>query len=132
MCQKLQIFLKENKVNFLIKYDSVREDNKYTVMLFDTVKKERISGGDTNSVVDTERKIIKDTESNVDFNEINELFSKIKSSVKTNSDYVVMLSINYSDDYLDYTIYLDNSEQISHNKFRTYKEIKDFVRENYE
>ncbi|WP_088815593.1 MULTISPECIES: hypothetical protein [Listeria] len=132
MCQKLQIFLKENKANFLIKYDSVRDDNKYTVMLFDTVKKERISGGDTNSIVETEQKIIKDTHSNVDFNEINELFSKIKNSVEVNTDFVAMISINYSDDYLDYTIYLDKSEQISHNKFHSYKEIKDFVRKNYE
>lgn len=132
MCQKLQIFLKENKANFLIKYDSVRENNKYTVMLFDTVKKERISGGDTNSIVETEQKIIKDTNSNVDFNEINELFSKIKSSVEANTDFVVMISVKYSDDYLDYTIYLDKSERISHNKFHSYKEIKDFVRENYE
>lgn len=132
MCQKLQIFLKENKANFLIKYDSVRENNKYTVMLFDTVKKERISGGDTNSIVETEQKIISDTNSNIDFNEINELFSKIKNSVKANTGFVVMISVNYSDDYLDYTIYLDKSEQISHNKFHSYKEIKDFVRENYE
>lgn len=132
MCQKLQIFLKENKANFLIKYDSVREDNKYTVMFFDTVKKERISGGDTNSIIETEQKIITDTNRNVKFNEINELFSKIKNSVKTNTDFVVMISINYSDDYLIYTIYLDESKKVSHNKFHSYKEMKDFVRENYE
>lgn len=132
MCQKLQIFLKENKANFLIKYDSVREDNKYTVMFFDTVKKERISGGDTNSIIETEQKIITDTNRNVKFNEINELFSKIKNSVKTNTDFVVMISINYSDDYLIYTIYLDKSKKVSHNKFHSYKEMKDFVRENYE
>lgn len=132
MCQKLQTFLKENKANFLIKYDSIREDNQYTVMLFDTVKKERISGGDTNSIVETEQKIIKDTNSDVDFNEINELFSKIKNSVKTNIDFVVMISINYSDSHLEYTIYLDRSGEIIHNKFHSYKKIKNFIRENYE
>ena len=37
-----------------------------------------------------------------------------------------------SDDYLDYTIFLDKSEEIVRNKFRSYDEIKNFVRKNYE
>lgn len=132
MCQKLQNFLKENKANFLIKYDSVRENNKYTAMLFDTVKKERISGGDTNSISNTEQHIVDDIKINIDFNEINDLFYKIKNSIKVDTNYVLMLSINYSNNNLDYTLYLELPEKINHNKFHSYKEIKNFVRENYE
>jgi len=131
MCQKLQIFLKENKANFLIKYDSVRENNKYTVMLFDTEKKERIAGGDTNSINETEQNILNDTRSDVDFDEINELFYKIQNSLKKDVDYVLMLSMNYSEEYLDYIIYVDESGNISHNKFDSYKELEDFVGESY-
>lgn len=131
MCQKLQIFLKENKANFLIKYDSIRENNKYTVMLFDTEKKERISGGDTNSINETEQNILKDTKSDVDFDEINKLFYKIQNSLKKDVEYVLMLSINYSEGYLEYIIYMVESGNISHNKFDSYKELEDFVGESY-
>lgn len=41
-------FLKENKANLILKYDSIRENNKYTFILFDTEKKDRIFGGDTD------------------------------------------------------------------------------------
>ncbi|HAO6431658.1 TPA: hypothetical protein IQC19_002739, partial [Listeria monocytogenes] len=92
MCQKLQTFLKENKANLFLKYDSVRENSKYTVMLFDTEKNERVFGGDTNSIIETEQDLIKNTEQNLDFTEVNELFFKIKNAVKSNTDDVVMLS----------------------------------------
>lgn len=41
-------FLKENKADLILKYDSIRENNKYTFILFDTEKKDRIFGGDTD------------------------------------------------------------------------------------
>ncbi|HAO6015283.1 TPA: hypothetical protein IQC35_002770 [Listeria monocytogenes] len=132
MCQKLQTFLKENKANLFLKYDSVRENSKYTVMLFDTEKNERVFGGDTNSIIETEQDLIKNTEQNLDFTEVNELFFKIKNAVKSNTDDVVMLSINYSEDSLKYSVYIDNEKDTSHKVFLSYTELKDFVRANYE
>ncbi|EAC4042087.1 hypothetical protein ACT36X_002408 [Listeria monocytogenes] len=132
MCQKLQTFLKENKANLFLKYDSVRENSKYTVMLFDTEKNERVFGGDTNSIIETEQDFIKNTEQNLDFTEVNELFFKIKNAVKSNTDDVVMLSINYSEDSLKYSVYIDNEKDTSHKVFLSYTELKDFVRANYE
>ncbi|EAG9261617.1 hypothetical protein A7N88_00485 [Listeria monocytogenes] len=132
MCQKLQTFLKENKANLFLKYDSVRENSKYTVMLFDTEKNERVFGGDTDSIIETEQDFIKNTELNLDFTEVNELFFKIKNAVKSNTDNVVMLSINYSEDSLKYSVYIDNEKDTSHKVFLSYTELKDFVRANYE
>ncbi|WP_314066079.1 hypothetical protein [uncultured Vagococcus sp.] len=132
MCQKLQEFLKENKANFLLKYDSIRENNKYTVMLFDTVKKEKISGGDTNSIDITEESIENDTNSHVDFYEINNLLYKIQKSLSAVAEYVVMISINYVNGDLKYTFYLDELGDVRHNKFRSYKELVDFIGANYE
>ncbi|MBC2063242.1 hypothetical protein [Listeria marthii] len=128
MCQKLQTFLKENKANFLLKYDSVRKNNKYTFMLFDTEKNERIFGGDTNSIIETEQSFINNAEIKIDFVDVNELFFKIKNAVKLNTTDVVMLSINYSDGSLKYSVYIDNEKDSSHNVFLSYKELKDFVR----
>ncbi|WP_187999402.1 hypothetical protein [Listeria marthii] len=128
MCQKLQTFLKENKANLLLKYDSVRKNNKYTFMLFDTEKNERIFGGDTNSIIETEQSFINSAEIKIDFVDVNELFFKIKNAVKLNTTDVVMLSINYSDGSLKYSVYIDNEKDSSHNVFLSYKELKDFVR----
>ncbi|MBC1807359.1 hypothetical protein HCJ40_09995 [Listeria sp. FSL L7-0993] len=128
MCQKLQTFLKENKANLLLKYDSVRKNNKYTFMLFDTEKNERIFGGDTNSIIETEQSFINNAEIKIDFVDVNELFFKIKNAVKLNTTDVVMLSINYSDGSLKYSVYIDNEKDSSHNVFLSYKELKDFVR----
>ncbi|MBC2074543.1 hypothetical protein [Listeria marthii] len=128
MCQKLQTFLKENKANLLLKYDSVRKNNKYTFMLFDTEKNERIFGGDTNSIIETEQSFINSAEIKINFVDVNELFFKIKNAVKLNTTDVVMLSINYSDGSLKYSVYIDNEKDSSHNVFLSYKELKDFVR----
>ncbi|WP_187986659.1 hypothetical protein [Listeria marthii] len=128
MCQKLQTFLKENKANLLLKYNSVRKNNKYTFMLFDTEKNERIFGGDTNSIIETEQSFINSAEIKIDFVDVNELFFKIKNAVKLNTTDVVMLSINYSDGSLKYSVYIDNEKDSSHNVFLSYKELKDFVR----
>ncbi|WP_179543270.1 hypothetical protein [Listeria monocytogenes] len=128
----MQTFLKENKANLFLKYDSVRENSKYTVMLFDTEKNERVFGGDTDSIIETEQDFIKNTELNLDFTEVNELFFKIKNAVKSNTDNVVMLSINYSEDSLKYSVYIDNEKDTSHKVFLSYTELKDFVRANYE
>ncbi|MBC1999291.1 hypothetical protein HCJ67_13315 [Listeria marthii] len=128
MCQKLQTFLKENKANLLLKYDSVRKNNKYTFMLFDTEKNERIFGGDTNSIIETEQSFINSAEIKIDFVDVNELFFEIKNAVKLNTTDVVMLSINYSDGSLKYSVYIDNEKDSSHNVFLSYKELKDFVR----
>ncbi|MDT0017936.1 hypothetical protein QJV03_12140 [Listeria swaminathanii] len=127
MCQKLQTFLTENKANLLLKYDSVRKNNKYTFMLFDTEKNERIFGGDTNSIIETEQSFINNAEINLDFVDVNELFFKIKNAVKLNTADVVLLSINYSDRSLKYSVYIDNEKDSSHNVFLSYKELKDFV-----
>ncbi|EDO0809680.1 hypothetical protein FVB69_04545, partial [Listeria monocytogenes] len=97
MCQKLQTFLKENKANLLLKYDSIRENNKYTFILFDTEKKERIFGGDTDSIIEIEQNFINNTETKLDFTEVNEFFFKIKNAIKSNIDNVSILTINYSD-----------------------------------
>ncbi|EAD8925059.1 hypothetical protein AL434_13390 [Listeria monocytogenes] len=121
MCQKLQTFLKENKANLLLKYDSIRENNKYTFILFDTEKKERIFGGDTDSIIETEQNFINNTETKLDFTEINEFFSK------SNIDNVSILTINYSNGSLKYSVYIDNEKDISHNVFLSYKELKDYV-----
>ncbi|EAK9824372.1 hypothetical protein FDQ22_13555, partial [Listeria monocytogenes] len=83
-------FFKENKANLLLKYDSIRENNKYTFILFDTEKKERIFGGDTDSIIEIEQNFINNTETKLDFTEINEFFSK------SNIDNVSILTINYS------------------------------------
>ncbi|MGX7420047.1 hypothetical protein ACWOFR_14710 [Carnobacterium gallinarum] len=131
MCQKLQIFLKENKANFLVKYDSIRKTNKYTVMLFDTEKKERISGGDTNSIVETEQNMRNEINKNIDFEDINNLFDKIRNSINVEFNHVVMLSINYSHGILDYVIYIDEPKNTSHNKFHSYEELEGFVKKNY-
>ncbi|EHF2869981.1 hypothetical protein J0953_002477 [Listeria monocytogenes] len=127
MCQKLQTFLKENKANLLLKYDSIRENNKYTFILFDTEKKERIFGGDTDSIIEIEQNFINNTETKLDFTEVNEFFFKIKNAVKSNIDNVSILTINYSDGSLKYSVYIDNEKDISHNVFLSYKELKDFV-----
>ncbi|MBC1569637.1 hypothetical protein HCJ20_12010 [Listeria sp. FSL L7-1425] len=127
MCQKLQTFLTENKANLLLKYDSVRKNNKYTFMLFDTEKNERIFGGDTNSIIETEKSFINNAEIKLDFVDVNELFFKIKNAVKSNTADVVMLSVNYSDGSLKYSVYIDNEKDSSHNFFLSYKELKDFV-----
>ncbi|MBC2193002.1 hypothetical protein HCB44_12040 [Listeria sp. FSL L7-0229] len=132
MCQKLQTFLTENKANLLLKYDSVRKNNKYTFMLFDTEKNERIFGGDTNSIIETEQSFINNAEIKLDFVDVNELFFKIKNAVKSNTADVVMLSINYFDGSLKYTVYKDNEKDSSHNVFLSYKELKDFVEGKYE
>ncbi|EAC5199227.1 hypothetical protein AOC40_11045 [Listeria monocytogenes] len=121
MGQKLQTFLKENKANLLLKYDSIRENNKYTFILFDTEKKERIFGGDTDSIIETEQNFINNTETKLDFTEINEFFSK------SNIDNVSILTINYSNGSLKYSVYIDNEKDISHNVFLSYKELKDYV-----
>ncbi|EAE5857924.1 hypothetical protein JR590_002323 [Listeria monocytogenes] len=121
MCQKLQTFLKENKANLLLKYDSIRENNKYTFILFDTEKKERIFGGDTDSIIEIEQNFINNTETKLDFTEINEFFSK------SNIDNVSILTINYSNGSLKYSVYIDNEKDISHNVFLSYKELKDYV-----
>ncbi|EDO0887144.1 hypothetical protein FVB84_03460 [Listeria monocytogenes] len=127
MCQKLQTFLKENKANLLLKYDSIRENNKYTFILFDTEKKERIFGGDTDSIIEIEQNFINNTETKLDFTEVNEFFFKIKNAIKSNIDNVSILTINYSDGSLKYSVYIDNEKDISHNVFLSYKELKDFV-----
>ncbi|EAC9043773.1 hypothetical protein KV61_10955 [Listeria monocytogenes] len=127
MCQKMQTFLKENKANLLLKYDSIRENNKYTFILFDTEKKERIFGGDTDSIIEIEQNFINNTETKLDFTEVNEFFFKIKNAVKSNIDNVSILTINYSDGSLKYSVYIDNEKDISHNVFLSYKELKDFV-----
>ncbi|EHD5882160.1 hypothetical protein [Listeria monocytogenes] len=132
MCQKLQTFLKENKANLFLKYDSVRENREYTVMLFDTEKNERMFGGDTNSIIETEQDFINNTKLKLDFTEVNELFFKIKNAVKSNTADVVMLSINYSEPSLKYSVYIDTAKDTSHNVFLSYTELKDFVRANYE
>ncbi|EAG6776489.1 hypothetical protein AJM39_13630 [Listeria monocytogenes] len=121
MGQKLQTFLKENKANLLLKYDSIRGNNKYTFILFDTEKKERIFGGDTDSIIETEQNFINNTETKLDFTEINEFFSK------SNIDNVSILTINYSNGSLKYSVYIDNEKDISHNVFLSYKELKDYV-----
>ncbi|EED2630844.1 hypothetical protein G8850_002009 [Listeria monocytogenes] len=121
MCQKLQTFLKENKANLLLKYDSIRENNKYTFILFDTEKKERIFAGDTDSIIEIEQNFINNTETKLDFTEINEFFSK------SNIDNVSILTINYSNGSLKYSVYIDNEKDISHNVFLSYKELKDYV-----
>ncbi|EAK8418354.1 hypothetical protein BWZ46_11505 [Listeria monocytogenes] len=121
MGQKLQTFLKENKANLLLKYDSIRENNKYTFILFDTEKKERIFGGDTDSIIETEQNFINNTETKLDFTEINEFFSK------SNIDNVSILTINYSNGSLKYSVYINNEKDISHNVFLSYKELKDYV-----
>ncbi|EAC7886110.1 hypothetical protein E5Z49_08850 [Listeria monocytogenes] len=120
---------KENKANLILKYDSIRENNKYTFILFDTEKKDRIFGGDTDtdSIIETEQNFINNTETKLDFTEVNELFFKIKNAVKSNIDNVLIPTINYSDGSLKYSVYIDNEKDISHNVFLSYKEIKDFV-----
>lgn len=97
-------------------------------MLFDTEKNERIFGGDTNSIIETEQSFINSAEIKIDFVDVNELFFKIKNAVKLNTTDVVMLSINYSDGSLKYSVYIDNEKDSSHNVFLSYKELKDFVR----
>lgn len=49
MFQKLQEFLKENNLKFLLKYDGQRVINKYTVRIFDKDNPNNSKGKDTNS-----------------------------------------------------------------------------------
>ncbi|MBC1738723.1 hypothetical protein HB984_15030, partial [Listeria seeligeri] len=74
MYQKLQTFLKENKANFTLKYDSEREDNNYTVVLFDTKEGSSICCGDTNSIELFEKEMMESLGIKIDFRKMNQLF----------------------------------------------------------
>ncbi|HAC1757079.1 TPA_asm: hypothetical protein GI947_03160, partial [Listeria monocytogenes] len=91
MCQKLQTFLKENKANFTIKYDSERVDKNYTVVLFDTEKGESICSGDTDSIDIVENEIMKTLNAKIDFTKINQLFYEVKAKfLTTKTNYFIV------------------------------------------
>ncbi|MBC1547438.1 hypothetical protein HCJ27_10005 [Listeria sp. FSL L7-1435] len=128
MCQKLQTFLKENKANFTIKYDSERVDENYTVVLFDTEKGESICSGDTDSIELLENAIMKNLNIKIDFAKINQLFYEAKAKLLTTNTNYFIIGIYQTIDSLEYRISISGEKINIRNTFDSLEELERFIK----
>ncbi|MBO0468865.1 hypothetical protein JZO73_15290 [Enterococcus plantarum] len=132
MYQKLQTFLKENKANFTIKYDSEREDNNYTVVLFDTKEGVSICSGDANSIDILEKKITETLSINIEFNEINRLFYLVEDGLSHTKVNYFIIGIYQVKDSLEYRISIFGESIDTRESFCSFEELERFIKKNYE
>ncbi|MDT0001621.1 hypothetical protein QJV14_12405 [Listeria cossartiae subsp. cayugensis] len=130
MCQKLQTFLKENKANFTIKYDSERVDKNYTVVLFDTEKGESICSRDTDSIDIVENEIMKTLNAKIDFTKINQLFYEVKAKFLTTKTNYFIVGIYQTKDSLDYRISIFGEMINIRETFSSLEELERFIKNN--
>ncbi|MBC2184176.1 hypothetical protein HCB33_12495 [Listeria sp. FSL L7-0233] len=128
MCQKLQTFLKENKANFTIKYDSERVDENYTVVLFDTEKGESICSGDTDSIELLENAIMKNLNIKIDFAKINQLFYEAKAKLLTTNTNYFIIGIYQTIDSLEYRISISGEKINIRNTLDSLEELERFIK----
>lgn len=131
MYQKLQTFLKENKANFTIKYDSEREDNKYTVVLFDTKEGSSICSGDTNSINIFEEKIMETLNVKLDFTKINQLFYLVEEELSNAKVDYFIIGIYQTKDFLEYRISIFGETIDTRESFDSFEGLERFIK-NYE
>ncbi|HAA7128394.1 TPA_asm: hypothetical protein GHG54_08125 [Listeria monocytogenes] len=131
MYLKLQTLLKENKVNFTIKYDDERVDKKYTVVLFDTEKGESICSGDTDSIDVVENEIMETLNTKIDFTKINQLFYEMKEKLLTIKTNYFIVGIYQTKDSLEYRISIFGEMINIRESFNSLEELERFIK-NYE
>ncbi|EBH4270199.1 hypothetical protein FKZ78_06890 [Listeria monocytogenes] len=131
MYLKLQTLLKENKVNFTIKYDDERVDKKYTVVLFDTEKGESICSGDTDSIDIVENEIMETLNTKIDFTKINQLFYEMKEKLLTIKTNYFIVGIYQTKDSLEYRISIFGEMINIRESFNSLEELERFIK-NYE
>ncbi|MBC1550692.1 hypothetical protein HCJ71_11955 [Listeria sp. FSL L7-0478] len=131
MYLKLQTFLKENKANFSIKYDSERVDKNYTVVLFDTEKVESVCSGDTDSIDILENKIMETLNVKIDFTKINQLFYEMKAKLLTVKINYFIVGIYQAKDSLEYRISIFGEIVNIRETFSSLEELERFIK-NYE
>ncbi|ECB9787426.1 hypothetical protein FLW04_07825 [Listeria monocytogenes] len=131
MYLKLQTLLKENKVNFTIKYDDERVDKKYTVVLFDTEKGESICSGDTDSIDIVENEIMETLNTTIDFTKINQLFYEMKEKLLTIKTNYFIVGIYQTKDSLEYRISIFGEMINIRESFNSLEELERFIK-NYE
>ncbi|WP_246456584.1 hypothetical protein [Listeria immobilis] len=126
----MQTFLKENKANFTVKYDSEREDNNYTVVLFDTKEGSSICGGDTNSIELFEKEMMESLDIKIDFTKMNQLFYLVEKGLSnTEVDYFI-IGIYQAKNLLEYRISIFGKSINIRESFYSLEELERFVK-NY-
>ncbi|MBF2629137.1 hypothetical protein [Listeria seeligeri] len=130
MYQKLQTFLKGNKANFTLKYDSEREDNNYTVVLFDTKEGSSICSGDTNSIELFEKEMMESLGIKIDFTKMNQLFYLVEKGLSNTKVNYFIIGIYQAKNFLEYRISIFGESINIRESFYSLEELERFVK-NY-
>ncbi|MGK0552600.1 hypothetical protein ACSFB8_11040 [Enterococcus faecalis] len=137
MCQKLQTYLKENKINLMLKYDSPRKENQYTLLFFDLEHNEILYGGDISSI-ENRLNDLSILDKNIPIIEIKKslyrLFKMVENHIKNRDEVILILSTNYliNEETLNYTFSITSPKKSERVAFNSYTELEAFIEKNYE
>jgi len=131
MSQKLQEYLLETKSNFMLKFDGFRSKKKYTVMLYDTLTQIRTFGEDTESILDSEVRLLKQESCRLNFEELNKLFFLMEKKVSSYKNICFVLSINYENDSLKYIFMISSDDRNERYAFETLLDLEVELKRNF-